>query len=372
MNKKRYISLKSIADFAQKNYDQFHTRTDFTSIIRFLQSSPESTDTPFKFRKADRYLSLEDFRNHAYTAQVDTQQIIENSDTAHIEEHHMIHTDKDVFTMLHLPYIQAAPHSHDYFEVNYVYSGSYTQFFLEEQKTFHKGDLVIIAPDSPHYVLADHQSLILCINIRKSTFNQTFWQLLENNDILSTFFKQMMYGNHTSNYLSFSIQTPEIYEPLLQQIYDETVADDEYGNYMAINLLNTFFIQLLRNFGNTIHVYNLDEALNLDGNFPLIMKYVQYNYATVSLAELSRVFHYSEVYLSQLFKKNLNQNFSHIVQNLKVSNAKKYLTTTSYKLSEIAHMVGYNSSDHLSKIFKKYYGISPSQYREKNQTSKQD
>lgn len=164
-------------------------KSTYIHIIRFLQSSPESTDTPFKFRKADRYLSLEDFRN---------------------------------------------------FEVNYVYSGSYTQFFLEEQKTFHKGDLVIIAPDSPHYVLADHQSLILCINIRKSTFNQTFWQLLENNDILSTFFKQMMYGNHTSNYLSFSIQTPEIYEPLLQQIYDETVADDEYGNYMAINLLNTF------------------------------------------------------------------------------------------------------------------------------------
>lgn len=92
---------------------------------------------------------------------------------------------------------------------------------------------------------------------------------------------------------------------------------------------------------------------------------MQSNYATVSLSVLSQVFHYSEVYISKMFKKNLNQSFSRILQSTRLHHAKRFLRTSNYTLEEIAHLVGYESADYLSRIFKKTYHITPSEFRKK-------
>lgn len=43
--------------------------------------------------------------------------------------------------------------------------------------------------------------------------------------------------------------------------------------------------------------------------------------------------------------------------------AKELLKTTTFKIYEIAEMVGYRNVESFNRVFKKYYGISPLQYR---------
>ena len=189
---------------------------------------------------------------------------------------------------------------------------------------------------------------------------------MDTSNILSAFFKYSLYENGFRNYLSFQIENKLPYEKLLQQLYDESNQTDEYSNTMAVSYINLFLGKLLREFGNNIYLFKANTAPPFNKDFPLIMRYMQSNYATVSLSVLSQVFHYSEVYISKMFKKNLNQSFSRILQSTRLHHAKRFLRTSNYTLEEIAHLVGYESADYLSRIFKKTYHITPSEFRKKN------
>lgn len=47
--------------------------------------------------------------------------------------------------------------------------------------------------------------------------------------------------------------------------------------------------------------------------------------------------------------------------------AKHLLETTSLRQQEISEIVGYEDPKYFSKVFKKFFGISPSQYTENRQ-----
>ena len=49
-----------------------------------------------------------------------------------------------------------------------------------------------------------------------------------------------------------------------------------------------------------------------------------------------------------------------------MSFASNKLLYTKIKISELAELVGYSTPEHFSYAFKKYYGISPVEYKKKN------
>ena len=85
----------------------------------------------------------------------------------------------------------------------------------------------------------------------------------------------------------------------------------------------------------------------------------------MTLKSLADYFNYSEAHLSFLIKKNTGLGFMKLITKLKMSDACKYLKNTNMSIEKISELTGYNSSDHFSKAFKKYYTYSPQQYRSK-------
>lgn len=244
--------------------------------------------------------------------------------------------------------------------------------FAGENEKLEEGDLKIIAPHSKHSVLAGENSLILSINIRTTTFDQVFSSLLDTKTLLSAFFINALYGEKHGNYISFKIENRQEWEEMIQKIFDETNIEDNFANEIAIHMIHVFFGRLLRNFGNTIHLYDSKMASSTFVNdFPRMLKYIQENYNTVTLTGLSGLFHYSEVYISRMFKKHLNMPFSWALRNIKLQHARNYLLNTDYKISQIAELVGYQSADYLSRAFKELYGMSPSEYRKQIQKEEQ-
>lgn len=365
MSRMEYVDLGSVAKVAVQNYNTYQKRTDFREILKYLLTTKQYQTHPLPFRSANSYLTPEEFKKHTYSLSVNITAILDYQQNDFISENNILIENKDIFGMIHLPYILSDMHTHDYFEMNYVYAGSYTQIFENEVHTFHEGDFIIIAPDSPHVVHVNDESLVLCLNIRKSTFDKTFWQLLYDNNMLSDFFTHALYDSKQTNYMSFHISNKDFYQTLFQKIFDESHMNDDYANTMASSYMNIFFVYLLREFGNTIHLFNESKS-NAHRDFPLMMKYIRYNYATVNLTILSHMFHYSEVYISKLFKKHLDQSFSEVLMKLRMEHARHMLENTSYSIQDIAEKVGYDSTDYFTRLFKKTYHILPSQYR-KNQ-----
>lgn len=96
-----------------------------------------------------------------------------------------------------------------------------------------------------------------------------------------------------------------------------------------------------------------------------VKAYIDRHYARkgLTLHEVAHENHVSPNYLSYLFKKYTGLNLWEYVIQLRMEESRKLLLSTDMRRYEIADKVGYESPEHFSKIFKKYFGISPSEVK---------
>ncbi len=94
-----------------------------------------------------------------------------------------------------------------------------------------------------------------------------------------------------------------------------------------------------------------------------ILNYIQTNYRTVTLADLSGEFFLSAPYLSRYIREKTGRQFSEIVTELRMQHACNMLKTPGQSIEQIAEEAGYPSVEHFSRQFKKIYGITPAAYR---------
>jgi two-component system response regulator YesN len=95
------------------------------------------------------------------------------------------------------------------------------------------------------------------------------------------------------------------------------------------------------------------------------VEYVELHYDQegLSLQDVSSVVHISPTYLSIIFKKEININFSDFLYQLRMKKAMELLRMSDLKSYEVAEKVGYRNPQYFSVCFKKYTGISPSEFR---------
>jgi YesN/AraC family two-component response regulator len=104
--------------------------------------------------------------------------------------------------------------------------------------------------------------------------------------------------------------------------------------------------------------------LSLHGRIVLEVKqYIKLNYADTNLDIAAHHINLSPPYLSTIFKQETGMNFSDYLQSQKMENAAKLMLNNSQKIYEISEMVGYYSSKNFTRAFKKYFGVSPREYR---------
>lgn len=72
------------------------------------------------------------------------------------------------------------------------------------------------------------------------------------------------------------------------------------------------------------------------------------------------------VYLSKLYKHITNETIGDYIHQLRMNRADYLLRRTNLKIADISTELGYFSQSHFIKVFKKYYGCPPQQYRNKN------
>lgn len=86
----------------------------------------------------------------------------------------------------------------------------------------------------------------------------------------------------------------------------------------------------------------------------------------VSLEEIARSVNLSEYYFSRLYKAASGKNYSDQLMCFRMEKAKSLIREKDYTVREIAEMVGYPDPNYLSKVFKKYTGMTISDYKNGN------
>jgi AraC family transcriptional regulator len=85
-----------------------------------------------------------------------------------------------------------------------------------------------------------------------------------------------------------------------------------------------------------------------------------------SMREVSERISLSPVQFTRRFQKAYKMCPSELVRSIRIRKVAKLLLDTELTLDEIAERCGYDNGFYLSRVFRRYMGISPSHYRQQN------
>ena len=86
----------------------------------------------------------------------------------------------------------------------------------------------------------------------------------------------------------------------------------------------------------------------------------------ISRDAISRHLNLTPSYFSALFRKLFNQGFSNYITSQRIERAKLLLNIPEMNIIEVSINTGFNDTQYFYKVFKKYTGMTPSQYREQS------
>lgn len=97
-----------------------------------------------------------------------------------------------------------------------------------------------------------------------------------------------------------------------------------------------------------------------------ILAYIEANFRkNLSLDSIAEQFSITPFYLSRLIKKKIGRSFPDLLADYRIRCAKQLLTQGK-SAKEVTYEVGFSSQNYFGKTFKKWTGVTPTEYKEKH------
>lgn len=109
----------------------------------------------------------------------------------------------------------------------------------------------------------------------------------------------------------------------------------------------------------------LTSKVNNLRRFDLIFKYIDRNYSKkITTKDLSNIAHISTYHFCRVFKEMTGKTTTDYINKVRLEKALSYLNKGTLNITEIALNCGFDNINYFSRLFKKYYNVSPSKFRE--------
>lgn len=104
-----------------------------------------------------------------------------------------------------------------------------------------------------------------------------------------------------------------------------------------------------------------------------IKEYINLHYQeNIDLNTVSQLVNMTPSHLSSLFKKETGENFSVYLTEVRMKEAQRLLNNSNALIYEVAELTGYANSSYFGKAFKKFYGITPEEYKKRRKGNLRD
>lgn len=254
-------------------------------------------------------------------------------------------------------------HQHDYFVLNYIYSGAYFVTVGGQEHRMERDALCILQPGAAHSIRAcpgTETSILLCIAAKKDLVYRSFLPLISESPLFLDFFVKCSDNRTVPRTIVFQNQHGDTIRSLFNAALVESAErDTSYGK-----LLECIFAGILIFLSRSYKEYATDEELSRRIGVESILKYMSLNCTTLTLEDTAEHFCYNPSYLSSLLHKETGRSFSTILREFKLERARQLLRQTDLPISMVASLAGYPHLGNFHKVFKTEYGLTPNEYRQ--------
>ncbi|MDO4467134.1 MAG: AraC family transcriptional regulator [Bacillota bacterium] len=235
-------------------------------------------------------------------------------------------------------------------ELIYFSSGKAKYSVNTEVYDVKKGDLLIVNHGSIHSVTSDPDSPI-------STWTCSI-QGFEMNNAISPFYflpldkmPLMKAGRH---------------EPLIQAIFSELEYYAKKDTMESTNICNALTFTLATIYSDIYKKAKANPVVKKQTFAQDILMYINEHYTqSITLEQLSKEFNISSYHISHKFQEVYGISPINYVIERRISSAKWLLINTVDTLLTISLQVGYENTNHFSKLFEKRTGYPPLEYRKR-------
>ncbi|PIF30274.1 AraC family transcriptional regulator [Flavobacterium sp. 9] len=259
-------------------------------------------------------------------------------------------------------FFQSPFHSHPEFELVYILESHGKRIIGNSVESFEAGDMIFLGDDIPHVWLNDEifykginslKAKAMVIYFSKDLFGNSFYELPEAQEV-KKFLSQAVKG------VSITGQTNAVVSKKMEKLLKKK------GFEVIMGLIEILFLlsksKDLR-FINDDSYISVDED-NKNDRLAAVFQYVKSNYKEeISLDEISKIANLTPTSFCRMFKAKTKKPFVEYLNEIRVSNACKYLIETDLGISEIAYECGYKTASNFNKLFKKLIGTTPKEYR---------
>ncbi len=251
-----------------------------------------------------------------------------------------------------MPTMQAAP---DHYTLGYIVTGDRRWISTETIRTCHGGDCGITKPHVYHRncSMSDTPYERYVLKVRTEIFQPII-------DIIG----ETELNKICQNYLRFTKESQEIIHSMYDEILNEYTKNSPYSQLILQGMVYKLFFYMYENHipseldKNTLYVKKFDErihnALIYIENSLMYSSPIEEVAASVSL---------SPSHFSRLFKAVTGSSYTDYLTDVRLQHAQILLGTTSLSISEIATKLGLANGNYLCTLFKKKYGVAPTEYR---------
>ncbi len=147
----------------------------------------------------------------------------------------------------------------------------------------------------------------------------------------------------------------------LKELQNET--DSEFQTRNTLSETWMLLIQELQENPGSQNIAGTEQANRLRS----MIAYINQHYTErITLAEIAKTAGVSEREASRCFKKNIGQSPMGYLIKYRLNQSKKLLLETGMAITDICQQCGFSDSAYFGKVFRKAYGMTPSEYRSSN------
>jgi len=275
-----------------------------------------------------------------------------------------IKNNENIWLVKHLSFKEEIEHTHEFIEIEYIYSGEGHQIINGVTYHVKKGDLLFFNFGDKHsYVPENSIGIIDCL-ISPAFLGNELINSENALDILTlTSFKD--FNGNLNNILSkISFEEKSILE--IDAIFEIMLEEFSSKKKGYITLMKAYVdILLTKIFRVTKQQDNTSLYKDVKKIAPGILKYIEDNYnKKITLHDLAKASFYDPTYFSKIFKECYGKTLTQYISEKRLNTALELLLKTDYSIEEISIKVGYKDKKFFYKLFKDHICMTPNTYRE--------
>lgn len=253
------------------------------------------------------------------------------------------------------------PHTHDFYELIVINSGSLSMVLCEEKLELPEGSLLLVRPNDPHYNLEVPKN---CKQLRLAIAPQIIDELFNfiyDNSIKEKFdsFKRLPVV-HLSRHECEALYATVIQLSTLP--YNRKRLIRSQVRALVTNLINQHYLKYL--------IRPLDDSLdNVSHYVPLWFSQLLWDmnsqqYLNYKLDDWAAKFGYTKEHICRCFSKYVGITFNKYVNNVRINCASNLLAHTSLSILDVSLECGFQSLSHFYHVFQATTNMTPLKFRQ--------